>query len=55
MNFGLKTVVWWCKEYRMYCAVHQDENDNQVGSAGYGMTKSSAIADLQYQQSIKIK
>jgi hypothetical protein len=49
MDLGLKTIVWWDKTTRVWCAVYQDANYDQVGDAGYGPTKQDAIDDLAYQ------
>jgi len=49
MDFGLKTIVWWDKSMRIWCAVYQDANCDQVGDAGYGSSKQAAIADVHYQ------
>ena len=55
MDFGLKTIVWWDKSWKVWCAVYQDSSDNQVGDAGHGSTKQDAIDDLAYQFKIAQK
>ena len=49
MNFGIKTIVWYDRELRLWTAVRKDPNDNQVGYAGYGVTKKEAILDVNSQ------
>jgi hypothetical protein len=55
MDLGLKTIVWWDRSMKTWCAVYQDSNCDQVGDAGYGTSKKEAIADVAYQFKINQK
>lgn len=52
MDFGLKIVVWYDRNIKLWTAIYQDSSDNQVGNAGYGPSKKEAIGDLAYQKSL---
>ena len=47
MDFGLKIVVWYDRHTRLWTAIHHDAEGYQVGDAGYGSSKKSAINDLK--------
>ncbi len=52
MDFGLKIIAWYDRSLRLWTALFHDSNDDQVGVAGYGMSKKEAVADLQYKRSL---
>jgi hypothetical protein len=51
MDFGKKIITWYDRSLKLWTAVFQDRDSYQIGVAGYGMTKSEAIVDLNYQNS----
>jgi hypothetical protein len=54
MDFGLKIIAWYDRSIRLWTAIYQDQNNDQVGNAGYGPTKKQAVEDVKYQASLKI-
>ena len=40
---------WYNAEIKLWTAQFKSENGDQIGHAGYGPSKSSAIEDLFYQ------
>jgi hypothetical protein len=49
MNFGRKIIAWYDRSLRLWTAVYQNSDCNQIGVAGYGSSKQEAISDLAYQ------
>jgi len=49
MDFGKKIITWYDRSLKLWTAVFHDRDSYQIGVAGYGMTKSEAIVDLNYQ------
>lgn len=51
-NLPPRIIVWYDRKIQLWTAVFKDKFHDQVGNAGYGMTKQEAIVDLKYQQEI---
>lgn len=54
MNFGIKTIVWYDRSIRLWTAVRQDSEGNQIGYAGYGTSKREAMLDVRAQSNDSI-
>lgn len=44
-----KHEVWFDKSTRLWIAQLKDDNGNQIGFAGYGVSSADALKDLFYQ------
>ena len=41
--------VWYNRNIRLWTAIYKDADSNQIGNAGFGISKKAAIEDLEYQ------
>lgn len=48
----MKAIVWYDRSIRLWTAIYVDENEFQVGNAGYGTSKAEALSDVEYQSKI---
>ena len=46
---GTKIETFWAEEFDLFTAVLVDSEGNQIGKAGYGVTRRDARADRRYQ------
>jgi len=44
-----KTETFWSDEFKLFVAIQKDSNGDQVGNAGYGISRKEARADWRYQ------
>jgi hypothetical protein len=49
-----KIIVWYDRNIRFWTAIYQDDIGNQIGNAGYGMSKAYAIEDVKYQAGLTV-
>lgn len=48
-------LYWYDRSLKLWTCIQKDSEGNQIGNAGYGVTKEEAIDDCVYQATPKIK
>lgn len=45
-------LYWYDRSLRLWTCIKEDSEGNQIGNAGYGVTKDESIEDCVYQGNI---